>query len=320
MTVNLETCKETISLTFGDCGENHVGMEKVGELVNEGGGFSIDDLTHYKSILEGIGCECTIYNLKDNLISVDHHTLTTIDDTYVLVVRDGLKNILEINNSSLNDLYSEMNSFEWDRKYFDTRRQKVLNKHARANVCFGDESVEPDYENKKGRVVGYDSVQSLRFVKENLSTMFGEKCDNLICEGNRYFDLKKCGIGYHGDAERRKVVAFRLGESMNLHFNWFYNSISQGETLKLTLNNGDMYMMSEKAVGNDWKKRSIYTLRHSAGREGCSYLQLKAPKKQVEAPKKQVEAPKKPVEAPKKPVEAPKKPVEASKRYKFVKK
>lgn len=270
MTVNLETCKETISLTFGDWGENHVGMEKVGELVNEGGGFSIDDLTHYKSILEGIGCECTIYNLKDNLISVDHHTLTTIDDTYVLVVRDGLKNILEINNSSLNDLYSEMNSFEWDRKYFDTRRQKVLNKHARANVCFGDESVEPDYENKKGRVVGYDSVQSLRFVKENLYTMLGEKCDNLICEGNRYFDLKKCGIGYHEDAERRKVVAFRLGESMNLHFNWFYNSISQGETLKLRLNNGDMYMMSEKAVGNDWKKRSLYTLRHSAGRDGCS--------------------------------------------------
>ena len=51
---------------------------------------------------------------------------------------------------------------------------------------------------------------------------------------------------------------------MNLHFNWFYNSKSVGETLKLTLNNGDMYIMSEKAVGNDWKKRSIYTLRHSA--------------------------------------------------------
>ena len=303
MAINLETCKETISLTFGDCGENHVGMEKVGALVNKGSGFSIDDLSYYKSILEGIGCECIIYNLKDNLVGMDDEDLLAIEDAYVLVVKDGLKNILAINKSTLNDLYSEMNSFEWDRKYFDTRRQKVLNKHARANVCFGTNSIEPDYENKKGRVVGYDSVHALKFVKESLSTMLGEKCDNLICEGNRYFDLKKCGIGYHGDAERRKVVAFRLGESMNLHFNWFQHSSSKGETLKLTLNNGDMYMMSEKAVGHDWKKtkEGIYTLRHSAGREGSSYLQLKVEKKPEE----------------KKPEE--KKPVE-KKTYKFVKK
>lgn len=33
-----------------------------------------------------------------------------------------------------------------------------------------------------------------------------------------------------------------------------------------------MYIMSEKATGYDWKKRSIYTLRHAAG---CKkYLKL----------------------------------------------
>lgn len=26
-----------------------------------------------------------------------------------------------------------------------------------------------------------------------------------------------------------------------------------------------MYVMSEKAVGTDWKRSSIYTLRHAAG-------------------------------------------------------
>jgi hypothetical protein len=59
-----------------------------------------------------------------------------------------------------------MNSFEWDRKYYDTRRKKVLNKNARANVCFGNVSVEPDYENKKGRVVAYDEVVCLKYIKE----------------------------------------------------------------------------------------------------------------------------------------------------------
>jgi hypothetical protein len=35
--------------------------------------------------------------------------------------------------------------FKWDEKYFDTRRQKVLNKHARKNVCFSDNYQKPDY-------------------------------------------------------------------------------------------------------------------------------------------------------------------------------
>jgi hypothetical protein len=31
------------------------------------------------------------------------------------------------------------------------------------------------------------------------------------------------------------------------------------------LNDGDMYIMSDKAVGNDWKRSAIPTLRHCAG-------------------------------------------------------
>jgi hypothetical protein len=31
------------------------------------------------------------------------------------------------------------------------------------------------------------------------------------------------------------------------------------------LNHGDLYVMSEKAVGQDWKRKVIPTLRHAAG-------------------------------------------------------
>ena len=31
------------------------------------------------------------------------------------------------------------------------------------------------------------------------------------------------------------------------------------------LNHGDIYIMSEKAVGTDWKKNSILSVRHAAG-------------------------------------------------------
>ena len=43
-------------------------------------------------------------------------------------------------------LTKEMESFKWDDKYWDKRRKKVLNKHARENVCFDDYSSEPNYE------------------------------------------------------------------------------------------------------------------------------------------------------------------------------
>ena len=51
---------------------------------------------------------------------------------------------------------------------------------------------------------------------------------------------------------------------MVLCFSWHFQSKKVGEKLEIQLDSGDMYIMSEKAVGTDWKKRSIYTLRHSS--------------------------------------------------------
>jgi len=172
------------------------------------------------------------------------------------------------------EMLREMDNFEWDKKYFDLRRNRVLNKRARANVCFGESNREPNYENKEGRIVSFDEVGCLKEIRDGLGEKLGGKCKKLICEGNRYFDLKKCGIGYHGDSERRKVIACHLGETMDLHFNCFFKSKAVGKTLELSLESGDMYFMSEKAVGTDWKRRNVHTLRHSAGKAGVKYLKI----------------------------------------------
>lgn len=58
------------------------------------------------------------------------------EPAYILVVKQGLKYLLGKEKSE-KDLHKELKSFGWDSQYFDTRRQKVLNKHARRNVCFG---------------------------------------------------------------------------------------------------------------------------------------------------------------------------------------
>jgi hypothetical protein len=93
------------------------------------------------------------------------------------------------------------------------------------------------------------------------------KADGLVCEGNLYDDPLRNGIGYHGDTERRKVIALRLGEEMPMHWQWYHRSKPVGEPFQFMLGGGDLYIMSEKAVGNDWRSSSLYTLRHAAGAE-----------------------------------------------------
>jgi alkylated DNA repair dioxygenase AlkB len=52
---------------------------------------------------------------------------------------------------------------------------------------------------------------------------------------------------------------------MPLQYQWFLRGKPTGEPTRLELQHGDLYIMSEKATGNDWKKRVIPTLRHVAG-------------------------------------------------------
>lgn len=141
----------------------------------------------------------------------------------------------------------------------------MLNKRARWNLCFADEGSEADYENGQGRIIAFGDVPITNAIREELPKYLGEKARGLAAEGNYYYDAKKCYIGEHGDSERRKVVAVRLGETAPLYYRWYYRHEAVSDVMTLSLRHGDMYVMSEKAVGTDWKRSSIITLRHAAG-------------------------------------------------------
>ena len=115
--------------------------------------------------------------------------------------------------------------------------------------------------------MSFDESPLLGEVQRNLQEMFGEKSEGMQVEGNYYFDAGKCGIGYHGDAERKRVIALRLGATMPIRYQWYQHSERIGEPTTIQIYHGDMYVMSEKATGFDWKKRNILTLRHAAGCE-----------------------------------------------------
>lgn len=237
--------KETITITFCDCAENHVGMQQLGKLSKKG--FSLDDLVKIKKWYSDKGLLTELFDLNWSLENLE---LKPDKKAYILVIREGTN--LHTNSD---ELMSQLRNLEWDSKAFMYGR--VVNKKARYNLCFGNANQKPNYQKAKGRVYKFTDVQLLDQIKNSLEEVTG--INSLVAEGNYYYDVNKCGIGFHGDSERRIVIGIRLGSTLQLEYQWYQYSNPIGQRMAIELNSGDIYFMSEKAVGTDWKKR-IYLL------------------------------------------------------------
>ena len=245
--------KKVYTITFGDVAENHVRMQKIGSLHERG--YSFEQMEHIQNKLNGYGLKTDMIDLTSNL---EQFKDIEFKPAFVLIIRRGVQFIL---GEETVGLIEENDNLAMDKKVL--MRGTVVNKIARWNLCFSDEDQEPCYEEGKGRIVSWSHIPKISKIREVIS----EWTDDVLLNGeaNYYYDITKCGIGFHGDSERRKVFAVRMGESMPLYFKWFQNASPIGDPIELVLNDGDMYIMSEKAVGFDWLKKKITTLRHSTG-------------------------------------------------------
>jgi hypothetical protein len=210
---------------------------------------------------------------------LDENIRDKADEAKVLIVKNAVDLLLKKSKSNKNEVFAELTNLNWDTKA--KMYGRVVNKHARYNLCFSDEGQESNYEQGMGKIIAWNSVPLLKNIKKSLNKFINKtnetnetketketkETDELVGEGNYYYDINKTGIGFHGDAERLKVIGIRLGENMPLCYQWYLDSEPVGTKLKLDLNGGDLYVMSEKTTGRDWKTKSIYTLRHAAGCE-----------------------------------------------------
>ncbi len=250
----MDMTSSTFTITYGEVAENHARMQQIGELATQG--ISIDELKHTQTKFEALGCICEFINLKDAL----PEEIRGIQPAAILIIRNAVPHLI---GASTDLLFNEHKDLPVDKKALMYGR--VVNKHARHNLCFSDLAQEPDYPNGKGRIIPFSSLPYTSMIREKLPQLVGPKAIGLQAEGNYYYDVSKCGIGFHGDGERRIVIACRLGASMPLHYQWFHKNKPVGSRIETVINHGDMYIMSEKAVGTDWKSSSIFTLRHAAG-------------------------------------------------------
>ena len=257
--------KGTVTITFGERAENHVGMQMLGETLRTDG-LHYSDLMEAKKKFEKKGVTTELINLNqflpDNVEG---------EPAYLLIMRDAVSKILKVDKEHM---FEEQVNLDWDSQAF--MKGRVVNKHARYNLVYDYKEQEPDYINKKGRIVSWDNIPLSKKLYKKLAYFFGEKAENLYGEGNYYFDVNSCGIGFHGDSERRIVISVRLGQNIPIQYQWFYKTEPIGDRAEFNIYGGDMYAMSHKAVGTDWKTRNIPTLRHAAG---CiKYLTIKQKK------------------------------------------
>jgi len=254
--------EESWSITICESGENHTGMQIIGEKAEQG--FTIEELKEANRKFQDAGAETMYYDLKQLGLDDDEERFNRAEDAGILVI----KNAVKVLGGDKVAFRKDMKAIDCDKEYFDVRRGRKLNKRARHNVCFAYMSQEPDIDNKKGRIVNINSQKQLKNVIDNLYLYLGEKAKGLIAELNHYYDVSKCGIGFHGDTERRIVICVRLGASFPMNYYWYENSKRVGKRIEIHgLDEGDIYIMSDKAGGWDWKlrKNDRLTLRHSAG-------------------------------------------------------
>ena len=225
-------------------------------------GLSIANLQEASDYFTKLGATPINVDLRE--LVADEAIRAKLPEARLLIVPQGLQYLSDI---SAEQLYQEALNSPKDTKAF--MYGKVVNKHARYNNCFSDFSQEPDYAEKKGTVINFTDVPNISLLRQAFPKIISGNPDvaDLQCEGNYYYDVNKTYIGFHGDYEREIVIALRLGADFNIYFNWYKDCKKVGELFSHTLHHGDIYFMSDKTVGRDWKHRSIYTLRHAASKD-----------------------------------------------------
>lgn len=115
----------TITITFGDRAENHIGMQLIGTAAKSG--FSVAQLREWEKLI-----------LNSEFINLSRDGLP---EAGLLILRQGVNFLIP---DQMEKLHSELQNLEVDKKA--KMWGKVVNKIARHNLCFSDVAQEPNYE------------------------------------------------------------------------------------------------------------------------------------------------------------------------------
>jgi len=274
--------KGVYTITFGDVAENGIGMEQLGQMY--GRGLTVQELQDAQSKFDALGLVTELIDLTQAVTDEDldylrsdagkpkaikkksllPKSMSEVEvDAALLIVRNGVSAFIE--DDAVDLLKEEQQQINYDARKLNQYKKEV-NSIARHNVCFDDFDQDMNLSQGQGTVVDFSHLPLLSKIRNGLKYYIPALDDiELKAEGNYFYNRSQCGIGWHGDKERRIVIAVRLGESMDINYQWWYGHTQVGTRVNAILNHGDIYFMSDKAVGYDTGSPSKLTLRHCAG-------------------------------------------------------
>ena len=131
----------------------------------------------------------------------------------------GMVDALVGEKGGADKMYEEQENIQYDTKYFDIRKNKVVDMVSRHNTIFGDVAKQntPDY--RESTIQPFHNFYYLNLIRKQLEIWFGPKAKNLFSEGNSYYE-QTSGIHFHGDTGRKIVIGVCLGRSDTLRYMW----------------------------------------------------------------------------------------------------
>lgn len=251
------------AITFGEVAILHIGTTEYGSKRREVG-FTVTELEELaqKVNTQVPGC-AEVFHISEVL---PPHLQTQENQAATLVIRNGASFVSGRHDFANKLLEEQKQSVSYDRKYYDVRTRRTKNKRARYNVVFGEEELAHNDDYTRCTVKSFAKLPYLCALRSALSDKLGERAQGLSAEGNLYYD-DACGIGFHGDSERKVVICVSLGKRSCLRYHWRLPRTS-AHTLPpvdIEVGHGDIYVMSEKATGYDWRFSSKVRVVHAAG-------------------------------------------------------
>lgn len=245
------------ALTLGEVSILHVGGKELGERGRRG--FTNEELAQIHKKLRSKGANVE-HVMISHALPEEHQSANAAS---VLVIHDGAALICG-DAAAADKMLEEQQSIPYDKKFWNARQKKTMHKRARYNTTFAEHDVAPSEDFQTPSTHAFPPT--LAAFRNGLASVLGDKAAGLSAEGNHYFEPKS-GIGYHGDAERKIVICLSLGGSSVLRYHWRMPGSSEHtlSPVDIRVSHGDVYVMSEKATGFDWKYRSRVRVVHGAG-------------------------------------------------------
>eukprot|EP00808_Paulinella_micropora_P002645 g38155.t1 len=130
---------------------------------------------------------------------------------------------------------------------------------------FGPTDQEQSFAAGRAGAVAFGRLPVLSRLRRGLEGLLPEAWPLGPAQGLWYADSRWQGVYPHGHTDSPGVLGVRLGAPLQLHWHWYQRQALVGRRLRLSLDAGDLYLLSAKAAGFDWRRASALRELGAAG-------------------------------------------------------